>query len=386
MSKTNLSDCNKKIIGILARHTGQKSKPFGRQTNLLQEFFNLTRNLPCSLLLFHPNDIMTQSRPKALYYDGKNWVSKTAEMPVVLYDRFYSSMTEIDPAVLKSKKTLRDQFQMKYLNPIEMAVTATDKFEFCKFAKKHGIRSPKTTRIGNSPDLLWTYIEKGKNLILKPVLGRMGKGITRIHNKGQLRLLINGTSCLRIDGKWHLWGMIVQYCRENNIAPEKLIFQEEIELPLKSKRFFDVRILVQRLNGDSKPIISGEVARVGGTDAHVPNIDHGGLAVALDDWLQTLFSERYNQILETLRSTAMSVYEKVEIEFGLTGELGIDLIIDKYEEVHVIEINSKPGRIAFERLASGFGLSESRRKSFARCRKNSIINPIKYAVWLAQNT
>lgn len=58
---------------------------------------------------------------------------------------------------------------------------------------------------------------------------------------------------------------------------------------------------------------------------------------------------------------------------------------DTGNRVWIIEMNSKPGRIAFERLASGFGLSPDRRRHFAELRRISILNPVRYCDWLARH-
>jgi len=384
----NKCDCLPCKAGILARFDPQKIKPLGKQTVLIEKFMIAAKKINLPMAVFYPENLLQENCSPGYLFDKNGWKKHTFEIPEVIYDRFYSSITNIDPITQKIKKRLEIEKKMVFLNSLKMAEVVTDKIVFHSFMKTQNINSPEILMKNiDTAENLWGQVTKSNQIILKPRFGRMGKCIIRLNKKtnDKSTTVKTGNSVWIADNCWHMYGIINQICSSYKLAPSDLIVQNEIILPGKSKRFFDIRILVQRTSIENQPIIAGEVARISSENIQVPNIDYGGMAYPLDNWLEILTGKSYQKTLLSIRREALNVFDKLESKSGLLGEAGIDLLLDQKLNIWTIEVNSKPGRIAFERLASGFGLTSDKRKYFANQRKNSILNPVLYLKNLLKN-
>ena len=370
-------------IGILARFVPGHSKPLGKQTHLIQGFFNAAISIGRTMAVFHPDDLLTDSRPHGWFFRDGEWRDARFRLPCVLYDRLYSTLSGPDRKMQVQKRQLETERKIVFMNPMPMAETATDKLAFGGFLREQKIASPAIIEKSiPKPGCLWGHIFEHGSLIIKPRYGRMGKGIMRFSKSNTGVLFHSDTGRLIAENPWHLAGMIEAIMRSSGLTHRHFILQECISMPENAPRYFDIRVLVQRISGSEPARIAGEVARVGSAGVHVPNIDFGGLAMPLPGWLNRVFGHQATRLHEALRETAITVFQCVESTFGKTGELGLDMLIDGNGKIWVIEANSKPGRIAFERLASGFGLDPDARRDFALQRKNSILNPVVYCAWL----
>ncbi|MBN1296586.1 YheC/YheD family protein [bacterium] len=373
-------------VGILARMIPGDPKPLGRQTQLIKGFFEAAENQRISMALFHPEDLLKNNQSVGYVWSDRQWIKAVFERPSVVYDRFYSSICGPEERILEVKRRLNHECQIQFVNPPKLAETATDKVACAHFLESNGILTPPIlAETIHDADYLWNLAVKNRFLIIKPRFGRMGIGVMRIcYMDGRVSVRY-GHGSLRADNPWHLSGIIQGFAGISGLTWGQLIVQPCIELTSNSRRFFDIRILMQRVSISGDAQITGEVARVGGMGSTVPNIDSGGIAMPLDRWLDILYGSRGRNVLESVRNRAVEIYRAFEHKMGCTGELGLDMLLDQDGEIWVIEVNSKPGRIAFERLASGFGLDVESRRRFAEQRKNSILNPVIYAGSLAKN-
>jgi hypothetical protein len=393
------------MIAILADFNEGKVKPIGKQTSLIKSFFQAAEDLNINIGVFHPEELVNSKTPQGYFWgtdiqnlngDIQNW--RLTRRPgffddhVVIYDRFYSSISGFKKSIQQQKHFLEQTKSLPFLNPVNLSEALTDKKHFAQTMKKLNIRTPETTTLTTySADELWNFVMNHNSLILKPRLGRMGKCVFRLNSFRKsvtisVTISINN-KILIADNKWNLWGIIRFFCRQHGIKPELLIVQKTIDTCLIDNRTFDFRILVQRSSGDKKPGITGEVARVSRPAFVVPNIDQGGVVIPLDHCLSLIYKsfDDAQKMCQKLHQYALFAYNRLETIYGRIGEIGIDLLVDKKNKIWVVEMNSKPGRIAFERLASGFGLSYSQKRDFAEQRKISILNPVKYCQWLAKH-
>ncbi len=374
------------MIGILANFKPNDPKPLGKQTLLIQGFFEAARILGVEIGLFHPAELLKTSHPEGFVFRDGVWIQEKLEAPGVIYDRLYSSISGFDDPVLALKRSLEYEKQIPFLNPLDLSIDVTDKLAFSHLMQRLEIDSPAVICDRcDDPGRVWDTMRNFSSVILKPRFGRMGRGIIRLKTDSNKIRVKHDRVELAADNRWELSGMLTQICHQNDLHPHDLLMQELIEIKRFDRRFFDVRILVQRIDGESDPTITGEVARVSSPDATVPNIDQGGIPVPLDSWLHRLYGSAARSIHTAMRDRAIAAWSKLEARYGKIGELGIDLLIDIENRIWIVEMNSKPGRIAFDRLASGFGLDTLQRQHFAELRKISILNPIRYCDWLARH-
>jgi hypothetical protein len=374
-------------IGILANFRQDQIKPLGKQTNLIKGFLSAAKELGFEMGVFLPRELAEHKYPTGYYLGTDTWKEKKASSyPAIVFDRFYSSLKGFDLTVQKQKLYIEKKMGVRFLNPLLLAERVTDKKYFSTIMNNSNIRSPEVIASSiDNIDVLWRTIASHRDLILKPRFGRMGQCVFRLAWKHNFVTVFFENRHLHARNKWQLLGILNYFCMMNNITTRHLLLQKMIPIKMICNRFFDVRVLIQRTSGNTAPIITGEVVRLSQTTGNVPNIDQGGIVMPLESCLAKAYPCSWPTLCQNLRQQALKIYSLLENQYGLIGELGLDFLIDSNNEIWTIEINSKPGRIAFERLASGFGLSHTQKLQFAEKRKISILNPVKYCCWLAEN-
>ena len=77
-----------------------------------------------------------------------------------------------------------EEYGLKLINSRESLEIASDKFLTSIYLDRHNIPTPKTIVCENSNDALDAFEELGRDVILKPLYGSKGIGITRINDRG----------------------------------------------------------------------------------------------------------------------------------------------------------------------------------------------------------
>jgi RimK family alpha-L-glutamate ligase len=77
-----------------------------------------------------------------------------------------------------------EEYGIKLINSRESLEIASDKFLTSIFLEKHDIPTPRTIICENPNDALDSFEELGEDIVLKPLFGSKGVGITRINDKG----------------------------------------------------------------------------------------------------------------------------------------------------------------------------------------------------------
>jgi D-alanine-D-alanine ligase-like ATP-grasp enzyme len=110
-------------------------------------------------------------------------------------------------------------------------------------------------------------------------------------------------------------------------------------------------------------------ARVAAPNKFTANLHQGGGKAPLSTILERLFNQDMNgPIAESIRNHSKLVFEILDKKFGPVGEVGIDFLIDQGGKVHLIEVNSVPGRNLF--------------KILPEIREAAINRPVEYAKYL----
>ncbi|MFX0049244.1 MAG: RimK family alpha-L-glutamate ligase [Candidatus Hermodarchaeota archaeon] len=77
-----------------------------------------------------------------------------------------------------------EEYGVKLINSRQSLEIASDKFLTSMYLEKHNIPTPKTIVCENPNDALDSFEELGGDIVLKPLYGSKGVGITRINDKG----------------------------------------------------------------------------------------------------------------------------------------------------------------------------------------------------------
>jgi len=189
-----------------------------------------------------------------------------------------------------------EELGIKLINSRESLEIASDKFLTSIFLKNNGIPTPETIICEHSSDALEAFDILGKDVILKPLYGSKGIGITRLNEKGFAENVIY--SLERLNEVFYLQ----EYIEHNNR---------------------DIRILVL-----------GEEAVAGMwriSDSWKTNIYAGAKMKSLE-------------LTEELKDLATKAAKVVKTEIA-----GVD-IIESQKGYQVIEVNSIPGFTALDKV------------------------------------
>ncbi|NVM16457.1 MAG: RimK family alpha-L-glutamate ligase [Candidatus Lokiarchaeota archaeon] len=189
-----------------------------------------------------------------------------------------------------------EEYGLKLINSRESLEIASDKFLTSIYLEKHKIPTPRTIVCENPNDALESFEELGGDIVLKPLYGSKGVGITRINDKGFAENIFYTLSQLH----------------------EVFYLQEFIKHPNR-----DIRILV--LGNEA---IAG-MYRV--SDNWKTNISAGARSEPLE-----LSEELTNLAIKAAKIT------KTEIA-------GVD-IVESEEGLLVLEVNSIPGFTALQNV------------------------------------
>ncbi|MFW9950855.1 MAG: RimK family alpha-L-glutamate ligase [Candidatus Thorarchaeota archaeon] len=77
-----------------------------------------------------------------------------------------------------------EEYGVKLINSRQSLEIASDKFLTSMYLEKHNLPTPKTIVCENPNDALDSFEELGGDIVLKPLYGSKGVGITRINDKG----------------------------------------------------------------------------------------------------------------------------------------------------------------------------------------------------------
>ena len=135
---------------------------------------------------------------------------------------------------------------------------------------------------------------------------------------------------------------------------------------------YDIRVLMQK-GAIGRWSMTGIAARVGQTGSLTSNLHGGGKAMQAEPMLRhELGSATATTVLHQIRELSYEIPEFLEGQFGRLAELGLDFGVDKAGNVWILEVNSKPGRSAFESIGD------------LKSAKKAVENPILYACYLLQ--
>ncbi|MGV9171322.1 MAG: RimK family alpha-L-glutamate ligase [Promethearchaeia archaeon] len=189
-----------------------------------------------------------------------------------------------------------EKYGIRLINSRESLEIASDKFLTSVFLEKHHIPTPKTTICENAHDALKNFEILGEDVILKPLFGSKGIGVTRINNRA---------------------------------------FAENVIYTLADLNYvFYLQEFIEHFNRDIRILVLGNKAVAGMyrvSESWKTNINAGAHSKPL-------------KITSKLEQLAIRAAKAVKTEIA-----GVDIIESK-EGLYVLEVNSIPGFTALQRV------------------------------------
>ena len=189
-----------------------------------------------------------------------------------------------------------EEYGIRLINSRESLEIASDKFLTSIYLEKHGIQTPKTIICENASDALDSLEELGNDVVIKPLFGSQGVGITRLNDKGFAENVINTLS--------------------------------------KLNEIFYLQEFVEHHNRDIRILVLGDEAIA-------------GMYRVSNNWKTNIHAGARSEPLEItseLSSLAIKAAKAVKTEIA-----GVD-IIESDKGLQVLEVNSIPGFTALQKV------------------------------------
>jgi len=342
------------ILGDLG--TGSK---FGEQTEYFKRLLEEAASQGIDAYVFTDFDLNSVT---AWVLEGGQWVRAQRALPKIVYDRSFRRKGRGTKA---SNTRALTKCGCVPINSAEFRKIALDKYLMYRVLLEESLgemKLPSTEKYSKAG--LMQFIETNGSCVIKPRFGSGGRGIIKVDkvNDGyRVSYKDYSTVCI----KENLIRIIDQTREKMNTLGRAHIMQKCIDLPTYEGRAFDVRVIYQR-GSNGEPKRTGMAARVAAPNRITANLHQGGGRETLSRVLGSVFGQDINgPIAESIRRAARNVFDKLNESHGSIGEIGIDFLIDRNGNVHLIEVNSVPGRNLFHVLPS--------------IRETAIRRPIEYA-------
>lgn len=344
-------------FGVLG-DLGKRSK-FGEQTGYFKSLMQEAQSRGMDSFVFTdfgPDGVT------AWQLNGEDWTQSKRPLPAVFYDR---SFRKKEGAGKTSNTRALCALGCEPINSPDFRKLALDKHLMYENLSKNpvdGMGLPYTEKFRESN--LVPFLDKHPSAILKPRFGSGGHGIIKL-TKTDSGYGINYKENSLVCQSHELLNKLNEIRQKMNSSKRLYIIQECIDLPKYNNGVFDVRVIYQKGKGGS-PLRTGMAVRLAAPNKVTANLHQGGSRETLGNVLELLFNQDMNgEIAESIRKYSKQVFEILDDNVGPIGEVGIDFLIDQGGKVHLIEVNSVPGRNLFHILPD--------------IRETAIKRPVEYA-------
>jgi hypothetical protein len=300
------------------------------------------------------------------------WRPIVVPLPDVVYDRLPSRTIEAKPEVMEAKSRLMVLPDCLYFNPMFL-----DKWEthlvLRKIDEVAAYLPP--TKFVETPEDIKEFLLRYKSVFLKPSSGSLGRRIIKIFldEQGHFNYMYRSRDKQTIEGSTADFYVLMNLLKPV-MGKRTYVVQKDLALARYENCPFDIRVLAQKDMWGSWRRTKIYV-RKAAPDSFLSNLSDGARPKAISEVLKEVFAADFQApfgLGEDIRRAVRKIPPALERGTGrMWGELGIDLGIDKFGKIWLIEINSKP----FRALVSESG-------SF-KIIKRSLMRPLEYSKFLA---
>ncbi|HEU4965391.1 MAG TPA: YheC/YheD family protein [Bacilli bacterium] len=332
------------LFALLANVKANGEQVKGQQAKVFRNLLQAAEELSMFGYVFAPQDIEWEEETAVGYYLGDNglWQKARLPLPDVVYDQIISRRFEKSAEVASARGRLKRLLPKRYFNPGYF-----DKWQV------HGWLAGDSRTRGYVPETIRfqaleetaRFVYTHPEVYMKPMHGSLGVGIMRVRRLSDGRVFYQRK---RSDGqlKQGYAGSITQFLKTNarRLKRGGYLTQKALHLQRWNGRPFDIRLLLQK-DGTGKWQRTKSFCRVAQEGEITSNLSTGGDAFAVKQVLKDILqNERsVNQVMKELRRISEDVPAVIEAaQDGVIGELGLDLGLDEFGRIWVIEVNAKP--------------------------------------------
>ncbi|MDD2421440.1 MAG: YheC/YheD family protein, partial [Heliobacteriaceae bacterium] len=327
------------LIGILTHRPAGKNYSSRPHLRTIQRY---ARRMGIVAVVFCAQDVCWENGTiEGMILRSSGWVRRVFPIPKVIYNRIFSRRTENRPEIAACKQALSTLPGLVLFNPRYF-----DKWEIHEHLRQTvTVRSllPETKLLEQPADI-WPLVNTYGLVYLKPVHGSQGVGIFRvgIRRKGGYYFQSRNfdPSLSKALSKEHVEKKVKKL-----LGVSTYVAQQGLRLARIGGSPFDLRLLVQK---DGKGVwrITKAFGRVAAPGRFTANLSQGGKAMGIRHTLAVAVVLRKRKravVIKELEKWGSVLPKVLEENTGLNlGELGLDLGLDRYGRLWLLEINSKP--------------------------------------------
>ncbi|MFN7253155.1 MAG: YheC/YheD family protein [Anaerobacillus sp.] len=299
---------------------------FRKQLEYIESAANKNHLIPCFVTL---DQVQPEKKEINAYIKGEvGYQIKKVPCPKVFYNRIVDGV--------KKRKHIA-----KLLNDGKIIVNVRN-YDYGKYPiwkllslNQNLAKNLPDTRRASRRSIL-QMMKYHKELILKPNIGAVGRGIMFLKKAGERWCITYKTSMNEWE-KVYFEGALPRILSQR-IKKYSYIVQERIQLAEFNNNAFDVRVAVQR-NSTGAWETTAFIAKVAEKGKVVTNVGQGGTVYDLDTILKSLPGLSAKKVYADINDFCINIAEYLSTKLPHIGDLGIDIGLTSDGTPYFIEVN-----------------------------------------------
>jgi hypothetical protein len=332
------------VVGIFVT-ASRRNAAMKKPNSFIRQHIRASLAENCIGYFFSANDVdWIEKKVKGITYipNLKKYGCYWFPLPDVLYDRVLKFNKKERPLIKEARKKFKSTPNMKPIN----SFNNLGKWEVCEALSKYPQAKkyvPETIIYNNFNDVLH-MLNKNELIFIKSCYGTQGKevlSIEKLSDKYKLNYYKNDAKETLLNNINEVREFVIRF-----VGNKKFIIQQGIKLLNYEGRSMDIRMFIMKNEaGMWETIFKG--TRIAKEGFPLTNIHAGGV-YAIYERLYPQLKKQYSSLelpcAKELSEVTIMLANCIEKELGLYGEMGIDIGIDTFGKIWIIEANAKPGK------------------------------------------
>ena len=294
------------------------------------------------IFLCSPKDIMAGGEVVGYRVDGHEFVRATQPVPRVNANWTYGTRRLINKGIgyRRFKRWVRTN-QVGVYAPYDFAELVSNKLKAYEVIREHDESLHLLTEdfVGSAAQVE-AFLACSTVAFIKPRAGNKGNGIFVMRKSGQEYSLTHYNK-----GQKRLFSSITLSAAMGIVSAlgdKKYIIQQGLEALRYEGAIFDVRVVMVHNGHRWHAILESRLAPRG---SDLTNIYQGGSIQITEELLASLFGDDLGRVMEEkVRRVSHGVAEYLDSFFpSEVMEMGLDFVFDEQRNLHLVEVNAKPG-------------------------------------------